>query len=76
MLAGPANAKVGLDMQSIHSGETPVKDKKEGARRRLENLWTIGRSWGRREGKKKGWVGRVFLQCHYKNGLARLKGSR
>ena len=52
MLAGPANAKVGLDMQSIHSGETPVKDKKEGARRRLENLWTIGRSWGRREGKK------------------------
>ena len=44
MLAGPANAKVGLDMQSIHSGETPVKDKKEGARRRLENLWTIGRS--------------------------------
>ena len=75
MLAGPANAKVGLDMQSIHSGETPVKDKKEGARRRLENLWTIGRSWGRREGKK-GRVGRVFLQCHYKNGLARLKGSR
>ena len=35
MLAGPANAKVGLDMQSIHSGETPVKDKKEGARRAI-----------------------------------------
>ena len=54
MLAGPTNAKMGLDMQKIHGGETPVKDKREGARRRLENLWTIGRSDFRKEKRKEG----------------------
>ena len=56
MLAGPTNAKMGLDMQKIHGGETPVKDKREGARRRLGNLWTIGRSDFRKERRRRvGW---------------------
>ena len=54
MLAGPTNAKVGLDMQRIRGGETPVKDKREGARRRLENLWTIRRSDSWKERRKEG----------------------